>query len=230
MPAAFDVIDRTDSGKAKVRYAGIGTTGYRDLEAGEPTSQQAYAAAVGNEKSDYTRDDDGRITGREIEDDDERPTEEEAEEVTQDERDIIADSFPTDFRSQRLWVERSPTGQTPVESEMWMVRIWKHDDTPETVDPETMDQLEQTAVRAIKNGVGGQGGLEPLAREVDNEDPDGEEDRERIDHDEVPNGMLGVPEGYVKIEKRYGTYIYEILFASESLREAAGVPGVGLPE
>lgn len=61
MAAAFEVIDSTGAGKAKVRYTGIDQTGYRDLEADEPIPQQSYAASKGNEQRVIVRD---RDTGQ----------------------------------------------------------------------------------------------------------------------------------------------------------------------
>ena len=54
MGAAYEIIDQTAAGKAKVRYTGIDQVGYRDLDAEEPISQQSYAASVGNTSREYT--------------------------------------------------------------------------------------------------------------------------------------------------------------------------------
>jgi len=45
MAASFEILQETDGGYAKVKYTGIGTVGYRDLNAGEATSQNAFAGS-----------------------------------------------------------------------------------------------------------------------------------------------------------------------------------------
>lgn len=61
MAAAYDVVEETAGGYAKVEYKGIGTEGYRDLNADEPTSQQAFAGSRQQEEYAVVRD---RKTGR----------------------------------------------------------------------------------------------------------------------------------------------------------------------
>lgn len=66
MPA-YEVIEGTvtEGGYAKVEYKGIGTEGYRDLEADEPVAQQAHAASKGQEdRVVVKRRSDGQIVAR----------------------------------------------------------------------------------------------------------------------------------------------------------------------
>jgi len=75
MPS-FNIVETTQTGKAKVEYKGIGTTGYRDLNTGEKIIQQQFAGSKGGNAVDVEvkeRNDDGTFKDVEVtekEDDD----------------------------------------------------------------------------------------------------------------------------------------------------------------
>lgn len=70
MAANFDVIEQVGN-VAKVDYGGAAGTGYRRMDTGEPTSQQAWAGA--NAAEQMERDEDGSFSRKKDEDEDEEP-------------------------------------------------------------------------------------------------------------------------------------------------------------
>lgn len=56
----FDVVERKGN-VAKVEYENLGTTGYRRLDTGEETNQQAFAGASRAEQYEIVRDESGKI-------------------------------------------------------------------------------------------------------------------------------------------------------------------------
>lgn len=213
-----ELINQTDSGYGKYEQSD-GTTVYRDPQ-GRFTSQQAYAAAVGNEQSEYERDENGRITSREIIEDEDGP-----EDEPEDEREPRVEDFDGVFRSILYAGTDYRPSQTRVELAVWIIQ--------ETPDANvSVDDLQRTWWDRAKGIAFSEIG--PVVGEI-SDIPNGIEENERIDRDEVRSidRPLGKVHAAVLVERGFGSYGYKVDFSRGTLerddRYATLAPAISNP-
>jgi len=222
MAAAFEVIERTESGKAKVEYAGIGTTGYRDLEAGDTIKQQSFAAAKGNEKSEFERDEDGKFTSREVVDDAEEDDEDDAEEDDEDddEEDDEEEGTPFNYRNLVYGGLIYDNSNTDIQISVWNINE----------EPDSSVTFEELRSSWWKNAKGiCYDEIGPIADDVEVRGTEGDEGpaTKKIDPDEVrpADRPVGKVKGSVILQKGSKVYEYGIDFtARELVDETVAVP------
>lgn len=218
MAASYEVLNRTRSGKAKVRYNGIGTTGYRDLDAGETVSQQSYAAAVGNEASDYERDDDTQqFTGRTVDEDKLREQNDERDDDSDDDDTTTEDNF-TPFLYRNLIYGGLVYSDTDTEIQL---TVWVINQEPDsTISFGDLRENWWGRAKGIAYDFIG-----PIAEDIEIRGTEGASGpaTKKIDPDELRQAdkPLGKVHGTVMVQKGGSTYEYTVDFSNSALESGS---------